>query len=90
LGFGALLIGLRSRRAMAVGWIAFAVSVTLLVALFHLAWIFDWGGAATSSSTSALAFIFVPFWALFFAGIIGLVAWGISRVFRRRPYDTTA
>ncbi|MDB6133200.1 MAG: hypothetical protein JWM59_1443, partial [Verrucomicrobiales bacterium] len=44
IGFGALRIGLSSRRAMAAGCVAFAVSVTLLVALFHPAWLFDWGG----------------------------------------------
>ncbi|MEW6364492.1 MAG: hypothetical protein AB1714_07620 [Acidobacteriota bacterium] len=84
LGFGVLMLGLRSRRAITVGCIAFAISATLLVALFHLAWLFDWGGTATGSSTSALAFIFVPIWACLFAGIIGVAAWGISRVVCRR------
>ena len=84
LGFGVLLLGLRSCRATAAGCVAFAVSATLLVAHFHLAWLFDWGGTATGSSTSALAFIFVPFWVMLFAGIIGVVAWGIARVVCRR------
>ncbi|MDB6135834.1 MAG: hypothetical protein JWM59_4077 [Verrucomicrobiales bacterium] len=79
MGFGALQAGLSSRRAMAAGCIAFAVSITLLVALFHLAWLFDWGGTATGSSTSAVAFMFVPLWAVLFAGIIGLVAWGVGK-----------
>ena len=80
LSFGMLLLGLRSRRPAAVGCFAFAGSVTLPLALFHLAWLFDWGGTATGSSTSALAFIFIPFWACVFGAIIGAVAWGISRV----------
>jgi hypothetical protein len=90
IGFGVLWIGLRSRGATAAGCIAFAVSVTVLVALFHLAWLFDWGSIATGSSTSALAFIFVPFWVIVFAAIIGLVAWGVGRVVLRRASDTSA
>ena len=90
IGFGVLCTGLRSRGATAAGCIAFAVSVTVLVALFHLAWLFDWGSIASSSSTSALAFIFIPFWVILFAGIIGLVAWVVGRVVLRRAYDTSA
>ena len=90
IGFGLLVTGLRSRGATAIGCIAFAVSVTVLVALFHLAWLFAWGSTATGSSTSALAFIFVPFWVIVFAGIIGLVAWGVGRVVLRRAYDRSA
>src|SRR6185369_5193116 len=84
IGFGVLLIGLRSRGATAAGCIAFAVSVTVLVGIFHLAWLFDWGRLATGSSTSALAFILLPFWVIVFAGIIGLVAWGVARIVLRR------
>ena len=84
IGFGVLSSGLRSRGAITVGCIAFAVSVTVLVALSHLAWLFDWGSIASSSSTSALVFIYFPFWEILFAGIIGLVAWGVARVVLRR------
>jgi len=87
IGFGVLLIGLRSRGATAAICIAFAVSVTALVETFHLAWLFDWGRLATGSSTSALAFILLPFWVIVFAGIIGLVAWGIARIVLRRAHD---
>jgi len=87
IGFGVLLIGLRSRGATAAGCIAFAVSVTVLVGIFHLAWLFDWGRLATGSSTSALAFILLPFWVIVFAGIIGLAAWGVARVVLRRAHD---
>jgi hypothetical protein len=61
-GFGMLVAGLHTRGAIAVACVTFAVSATSLVTLFHLAWLFDWGGTATGSSTSALAFIFVPIW----------------------------
>jgi hypothetical protein len=84
IGFAVLWIGLRSRGATAVGCIAFAISVTVMVALFHLAWLFDWGSIATGSSTSALAFIFVPIWVIVLASIIGLVAWAVGRVVLRR------
>lgn len=80
LGFGVLVAGRRARPPLVAGCMAFAVLATLPVVLFHLAWMFDWGGTATSSSTSALAFIFVPLWACAFAGIAGVLAWGIVRV----------
>ena len=79
VGFGVLLAGRRSGLATVVGGIVFAASATLLMVLFHLAWLFDWGGTATSSSTSALAFIFVPLWTCIFASIAGTFAWGISK-----------
>src|ERR1044071_4138252 len=90
IGFGVLLIGMSSRGATAVGCIAFAVSVTVLVALSHLAWLFDWGSIATSSSTSGLVFIYFPFWEILFAGIIGLVAWVVGIVVFRRSSDRSA
>ena len=80
LGFGVLVAGRRARLPIVAGCTAFAVLATLPVVLFHLAWLFDWGGIATSSSTSALAFIFVPLWACVFAGIAGVLAWGVVRV----------
>lgn len=82
-GCGAVLFGLHSCRAMAAGCISFGASVAAFIALFHLAWLFDWGGCATGSSTSALAFLFVPFWATAFAGVIGLLAWGIGKAIWR-------
>lgn len=79
VGFGALLAGRRSRRAVSVGFAVFGVSVTFVVVLFHLAWLFDWGAIATGSSTSALAFIFVPLAAYAFASVVAILAWGITR-----------
>jgi len=90
IGFGVLVNGLRSRGANAVGCIAFAVSVTALVAFSHLAWLFDWGSIASSSSTSGLVFIFFPFWEILFAAIIALITWVVGRVVLRRTYDTSA
>jgi len=84
VAFGALVGGLRFRGPRAVAFIAFSVVAALLPALFHLAWLFDWGGTATGSSTSALAFIFVPFWVGVFAVVVAAVAWGVARCFHRR------
>jgi hypothetical protein len=79
-GLGMLLAGHRSRRAMPWGRVAFAVVATLFMVWFHLSWLFDWGGARTSSSTSALAFIFMPLWALVFGAVAGVLAWGTRRL----------
>ena len=83
LGLGVLLAARRSHLATIVGCATFAIAATLLVVLFHLAWFFDWGGTATSSSTSALAFIFVPFWACIFASIVASLAWVVMRLVRK-------
>ncbi|MGH7648790.1 MAG: hypothetical protein ACREND_11775 [Gemmatimonadaceae bacterium] len=85
LGFAVILVGRRFTRAVRVAGVVFAAVAALLVVLFHLAWLFDWGGTATRSSTSALAFIVVPFWACILAGVAGVVAWGLGRtVFNSR------
>lgn len=84
VGLCMLLIGHRTRTATPLGRTAFAVVATLFVVWFHLAWLFDWGGAKTGSSTSALAFIFIPFWAFVLGGVAGLLAWAIRRFACRR------
>ena len=52
--------------------VAFSVGVIAVVALTHLAWLLDWGGTATGSSTGGLIFIFIPIW----AGIVGIFTAG--------------
>lgn len=86
IGCGVLVSALHSRLAYVVGCAVFAVVATLLVVLFHLAWLFDWGGTATSSSTSALAFIFVPLWAYIVAGATGTLAWGAGMLVTRLKF----
>ncbi len=44
LGFGVLVAGRHARPPLVAGCMAFAVLATLPVVLFHLAWMFDWGG----------------------------------------------
>jgi hypothetical protein len=83
-GLGMLLIGHRRRTAMPWGRMAFAAVATLFMVWFHLSWLFDWGGARTGSSTSALAFIFMPLWALIIGAIAGALAWAIQRLARPR------
>jgi hypothetical protein len=61
----------------------FCVTTLSVVALAHLEWHFDWGGAQTGSSTSALAFLFIPFWAVGL-GAIGFAAILLGRTFTRR------
>ena len=85
VGFGVLFARRSSRLPIVAGCAVFAISATLLIVLFHLAWMFDWGGTATGSSTSVLAFIFVPLWACVFASIAGLLSWGIIRVVCKKP-----
>lgn len=79
-GFAAFLIGLRARGAIAAACVTFAVSASLLTALFHLAWHFD-SEHGRGSSTSALALIFMPVWSLIIAGVIAVAALVVSRLF---------
>ena len=83
LGFFLLVDGLRSRRSLLGAFATFAVIGTLLPALFHLAWIFDWGGTATGSSTSALAFLVVPFWSIGLALIVAIVVGFFCHVLKK-------
>ena len=59
--------------------VAVIAAVTIL---FQMAWLFDWGGTATGSSTSALAFIFVPIWATVIGLGAGLATLIVQRLMR--------
>ena len=83
-GLGMLLVGHRGRRTMPWGRVAFAAVATLFMVWFHLSWLFDWGGAMSGSSTSALAFIFMPLWAFILGAVAGALAWTIQRLARLR------
>lgn len=78
-GFAALCMSRRACSANRIGCAVFAAVAAAVVTLFHLAWWLDWNGTATGSSTAALAFIFVPVWALLFAIVAGGLTWGIVR-----------
>jgi hypothetical protein len=45
-----------------------------LVTVAHLAWLFDWGGTATGSSTAGLMFVVLPIYALGLGGAGAIVA----------------
>jgi hypothetical protein len=68
---------LRGTAAKPHTWsaVAFAGVTTLLIALTHAAWVFDWGGTQTSSSTSGLIFLFSPIYSI----LLGTVAWAVTR-----------
>jgi PPE-repeat protein len=59
--------------------VAFAGVTTLMIALTHAAWIFDWGGTQTGSSTSGLIFLFSPIYSI----LLGTVAWAVTRGIER-------
>jgi hypothetical protein len=60
------------------GAVVFAVVASSLPALFHVAWLANWRGTATGSSTAGVAFVFVPGWSLLFGGGAALATWGIA------------
>lgn len=56
-----------------------AFVTALSVAFVHLAWIFDWGGTQTGSSTAGLIFLFSPICALLAGGF----GWVVARIVKR-------
>ena len=71
------------------GAYGFLIGSMLVSGYIHLAWMFDWGGTATGSSTSALIFIFIPVYSVI-AGLMGLAV-GIGLHHRvSRPYVALA
>jgi hypothetical protein len=70
------------------GTSASAIVATGFVLWLHIVWAFDLNRMATRSSTSALAFLFVPLHALFAGGaaflIVAPVAFSLYLLFTRR------
>jgi hypothetical protein len=57
------------------------------VAYMHLAWRFDWSGAASRSSTAGLEYLLVPIWAVVLWGAaagLSIVLRGVWRYLRAR------
>ena len=69
---------LRYKRPSAAG-LVFAGFTTLAIVLTHAAWVFDWGGTQTGSSTAGLIFLFSPIYSL----ILGIGGWGITKIVER-------
>lgn len=55
---------------------AFTLAVVAVVGTAHLAWVFDWHGTATGSSTAALLFVVLPVLAV----LAGVLAWGVVKL----------
>jgi uncharacterized membrane protein YjgN (DUF898 family) len=60
--------------------IGFAIATCAIVAVAHLAWLFDWGGTATGSSTAGLMFVTLPIVALVAGSVGWLAGWASGRV----------
>ena len=56
--------------------VAFAGLTTFAVALTHGAWVFDWGGTRTGSSTAGLVFLFSPLYSI----LLGVCGWAVVKV----------
>ena len=77
-------IALRNNSSvMRVGSIGFAFGCIGLSLFIHAAWLFDWGGTATGSSTAGLIFIFIPPFSLISGGI-GFIIGGIIARFTKK------
>ena len=60
---------------------AFVFVACGLTMLAHAAWLFDWGGTATGSSTSGLMFVVLPV----YASALGGAAFAVTWLFARKP-----
>lgn len=58
---------------------AFTATIVVVVGTGHLAWMFDWRGTATGSSTAALLFVVLPVLAVF----AGALAWACVKLVAR-------
>jgi len=76
----------RAQRLQQSVWpaIGFSLGAGSLSLYFHLAWIFNWGEAATGSSTSGVIFLFLPIYALV-PGALGFAAGKAIDEFRSPP-----
>jgi len=77
LGLAVGLLARARRRDSPTGpALAFGVGAVGATLFVHAAWLFDWGGTATGSSTSGLIFLFLPLYAL----VIGAAFYGLFRL----------
>lgn len=57
----------------------FATVTALAIALTHAAWVFDWGGTQTGSSTAGLIFLFSPVYSM----LLGACGWMATKTAER-------
>ncbi len=74
-----LLSRARQKENYPLPEIAFFVIACGTVLLAHAAWLYDWGGIATGSSTAGLMFVVLPI----YAGALGGTAFGLAILFSR-------
>lgn len=63
--------------------LTFAAVTALTVVLVHAAWVFDWGGTRTGSSTAGLIFLFSPILVLLLGGCAWAVVKPVERFVRK-------
>jgi hypothetical protein len=78
LGFGFVRQAERGNRPLGAA-VGFSIGAGGLSLLFHCAWLFDWGGTASGSSTSGIAFLFLPVFALVPGAIGRAIGRGLDR-----------
>jgi len=80
----AILRGTASGKGPTWSAIAFAGVTTLVIALTHAAWVFDWGETQTGSSTAGLIFLFSPIYSVLLGTVVWAVTRGLERFGRKR------
>lgn len=75
-----LLSQARQQHLNPLPGIAFFVVASGTVLLAHAAWLYDWNGIATGSSTAGLMFIMLPV----YATALGAAAYALARLLIRR------
>ena len=75
-----LLWRIRQKALYPVPEIAFFVVACGVILFAHAAWLNDWGGTASGSSTAGLMFLVLPV----YAGVLGGAAFGLARLFSGR------
>ena len=80
LGYLTARIATRRRGLPRVLCSLFAGITLLIPTLFHLAWIADWHGTATNSSTAGIAFVTIPIVSIVVAAVASFVPWFIAAI----------
>ena len=75
-----LLAKVRRTGANPLPEISFFVIACGTVLFAHAAWLYDWNGIASGSSTAGLMFIMLPV----YAGVLGAAAFGLQVLFLKR------